>query len=55
MQAIQGKRVVQFLKREPVLTLAAVCALLSMLPVMVVYVFAQKYIIQGLTTGAVKG
>ena len=33
MQAIQGKRVVPFLKREPVLTLAAVCALLSMLPV----------------------
>ena len=33
MQAIQGKRVVQLLKREPVLTLAAVCALLSMLPV----------------------
>ena len=35
--------------------LAFASFLLSMLPVMVVYVFAQKYIIQGLTTGAVKG
>ena len=34
--------------------LAFASFLLSMLPVMVVYVFAQKYIIQGLTTGAVK-
>lgn len=35
--------------------LAFASFLLSMLPIMVVYVFAQKYIIQGLTNGAVKG
>ncbi|MEG0269889.1 MAG: carbohydrate ABC transporter permease [Clostridia bacterium] len=35
--------------------LAFASFLLSMLPIMVVYVFAQKYIIQGLTSGAVKG
>ena len=35
--------------------LAFASFLLSMLPVMIVYVFAQKYIIQGLTNGAVKG
>ncbi len=35
--------------------LAFASFLLSMLPIMIVYVFAQKYIIQGLTTGAVKG
>lgn len=35
--------------------LAFAAFLLSMLPIMIVYVFAQKYIIQGLTSGAVKG
>lgn len=35
--------------------LAFTSFLLSMLPVMIIYVFAQKYIIQGLTSGAVKG
>ena len=35
--------------------LAFASFLLSMLPVMIIYVFAQKYIIEGLTTGAVKG
>lgn len=35
--------------------LAFASFLLSMLPVMVIYVFSQKYIIQGLTNGAVKG
>lgn len=35
--------------------LAFASFLLSMLPIMAVYVFAQKFIIQGLTNGAVKG
>lgn len=35
--------------------LAFASFLLSMLPIMVVYIFSQKYIIQGLTSGAVKG
>ena len=35
--------------------LAFTSFLLSILPIMVIYVFAQKYIIQGLTSGAVKG
>lgn len=35
--------------------LAFTSFLLSMLPIMIIYVFAQKFIIQGLTNGAVKG
>ncbi|NLO85128.1 MAG: carbohydrate ABC transporter permease [Clostridiales bacterium] len=35
--------------------LAFASFLLSMLPIMIVYIFSQKYIIQGLTNGAVKG
>lgn len=36
-------------------TLAFATFIMSMLPIMLLYVFAQKYIISGLTSGAVKG
>ena len=40
-------------KQLLILTLAAL--LLAMLPILILYLFLQRYIVEGVTSGAVKG
>ena len=48
-------KVIKFVKKEAVLFISLAAALISMLPLLILYAFVQKFFIEGITSGSVKG